>query len=178
MKTDLLKIAVIAIILSACIILFQTFLFKSLTLVLFVGITVTFTAGAEYKKAKNYLLSVSFGVAWGVVFLGMEHLFKQFGWNEQLAMFAVFAIFTFAVRSVHNVFIKKTWANIVGFAFAGVIGVIYGGIDQLIPVFISLYCGIIGALLSVWVSDLLIKPAKPLEIHSLPPESSISETHN
>lgn len=157
MKTDLLKITVIAVVLAACIVLFQALLFPALTLVLFVGITVTFTAGADRKKFPNYLLSISCGVAWGVLFHYMEHWATALGWNESVAMFAVFAVFTFAVKSTHNVFLKNSWANIVGFAFAGVIGVVYGGIEQIFPVLTALLCGVVSAVLSVWVSELLIK---------------------
>lgn len=161
MKKELLKILLISIFLAIFIVLFQITLYESLTIVLFIGITVTFTAGADKTKTPNYLFSAACGVGWGFIFFQMKEIFEVFGFSEQIKMILVFFIFTLAIKSVHSIFLKNTWANMVGFVFAGVIGVVYIGTDDLLKAIITLSCGILNAVISVLIADILTKQIGP-----------------
>lgn len=157
MKKELLKILLTSIFLAIFIVLFQIALYESLTIVLFIGITVTLTAGADKTKTPNYLFSAACGVGWGFIFFQMKEIFEFFGFNEQIKMIMVYCIFTLMIKLIHNIFLKNTWANMVGFVFAGVIGVVYIGSTDLLKAVIVLSCGILSAVFSIFIADILIK---------------------
>lgn len=157
MKIELLQVLIISLVTALFIVLFKLSPLTPLTLILFIGIAMVLAAGVDKKKIKNYIASGACGLFWGWVLLQLFSLTKMLAFNEGIALYVVFFVFIFTVKSIHSVLLKKTWFNHVGFIFAGVIGVVYAGTDHLPGIFIALSCGILIGFISILCATLLIK---------------------
>ena len=130
------------------------------------GICVTFSIGPKKEKLKNYLASVTCGVIWGFLFIELMSLLGSFGFSVVLITFLANFILVFAATTVHLILLAKASMNEVGFIFAGVIGVVINcglllnppDFKNMLGVFISLICGILIAIASATVTDLVSKP--------------------
>ena len=142
--------------------------YAPMTILLFVGICVTFSIGPKKENLKNYLASVTCGVIWGFLFIELMGLLGSLGLSTVVVTFLANFLLVLAATIVHLILLSKTWMNEVGFIFAGVIGVVVNcslllnppTFANILGVFISLVCGILIAIASVMCTDLISKPKK------------------
>ncbi|OUQ21865.1 hypothetical protein B5E84_00980 [Lachnoclostridium sp. An14] len=114
----------------------------------FLGFTVTYAVGAEWKKAGHYVCSLAVGLIWVAGYVGLEMVFWQFPLQAAISRAVSFGVVSFVIEGANLFFLPKTKGAVVPLQFAVVIGVFSQKCRHIPYVLTALFIGVAAALIS------------------------------
>lgn len=114
----------------------------------FLGLTVTFSVGADKRQIRAYFGNLVVGILWLFGYLGFEYIFLLFPLDSLLARVLAFGFMSFLIEILNVRIIGNTHFRYVPLQFAVVIGVFSQNGKNIPYVLIALIIGIFAAILS------------------------------
>lgn len=159
MKTYLFKLSVVAGALCGLYVYLYNYMpITNLLWMTFVALPIYFGAGAKREEFPHYVTSLLVGVIWGFIYLKLIGVVITAGVSMNLALLLVVGVVTFIMCAIHICVTGNTWANKLPIMFGAVASMFSQNGESAGSIFLTLFGGLILALLIVEVTNVFNKP--------------------
>ena len=109
----------------------------------FVSLPIFFTAGAKLQELPHYICSMVAGIIWGIINLWFIQLIISQGLGSTWANALNLLLITIVCLVIHFVLLGETWFGKVPMLFGGLSMTFSQGGKNLLPVGMTLLCGLL-----------------------------------
>ncbi|MEL7567096.1 MAG: DUF1097 domain-containing protein [Dehalobacterium sp.] len=167
MKTYLFKLSVVAGVLCGLYVYLYNYIpITNLLWMTFIALPIFFGAGAKRQEFPHYVTSLIVGIIWGYIYLKLIGLVVSAGVSVNVALLLVVGVVTLIMCAIHLCVTGNTCANKLPIMFGAVASMFSQNGESAGSIFLTLFGGLLLALLIVEVTELFNKPQTKQESNS------------